>query len=45
VPWRLYQSLHALHSERLPLGPRRMFDVECAGHLQLEHARLFGTIP
>ena len=41
VPRRAYQSPHALHNERTPLGPRRMRGVECAVHPQFEHARPF----
>mmetsp|Transcript_2160 Transcript_2160/g.9832 ORF Transcript_2160/g.9832 Transcript_2160/m.9832 type:complete len:218 (-) Transcript_2160:456-1109(-) len=39
VPRRANQSPHALHSERTPLGPRRMSGVAWLVHPQLEHAR------
>ena len=33
------RSPHALHSERTPLGPRRMSGVAWLVHPQFEHAR------
>mmetsp|Transcript_12315 Transcript_12315/g.51822 ORF Transcript_12315/g.51822 Transcript_12315/m.51822 type:complete len:275 (-) Transcript_12315:425-1249(-) len=39
VPRRANQSPHALHSERTPLGPRRMSGVAWLVHPQFEHAR------